>query len=303
MLFLARHARWVLVAGLIAGVLLPGWAAVLTPWLQVMVAVLLALTAFRIGPGLLAGLRGAGLADLRAVLVLQLVLPLGLVMLAAPFGVVSHPLVLSLVLMLAAPSIMAAPALCQMMGGDGARAMRLLVLGSAVLPITVIAVLWALFGAGGFGDALSAALRLAALVLGAVALGFGFRKLSGNVSETRLRQVDGLNALVLAIFVIALMPAIAATWLASPGTLLLWLAAAFAANFGLQWLGYQLTGSLDLAVVAGNRNKSLFLAALSPETMAPVLVFLGCYQIPMFLTPLILPKLLPKARPDTSAPH
>lgn len=46
-----------------------------------------------------------------------------------------------------------------------------------------------------------------------------------------------------------------------------------------------------LAIGAGNRNIALFLVALAPETLAPLLVFIGCWQLPMYLTPILLPRL------------
>ncbi len=294
--FLAAHARWVLVAGLALGIAFPAWAAVLTPWLRVLVAVILGLTAFRIGPALMAGFRASALGEMRLVLVLQLGLPLAVVGLAAVLGARAQPLVLALALMLAAPPIMSAPALCQMMGTAGDRAMRLLVLGSAALPVTVVPVLWLLFGGGRFGDVLLAAAMLALLIGGAICGGLVARRLAGDLSSLQTQRVDALGAVLLAVFVIALMPAVAQTWAESPARLLVWLGAACAANFGLQWLGLRLSGSVDVGVACGNRNMSLFLAALPPEVIGPALAFLGCYQIPMFLTPLVMAKLYQKER-------
>lgn len=42
------------------------------------------------------------------------------------------------------------------------------------------------------------------------------------------------------------------------------------------------------AIVAGNRNMGLFLAALPAAVMEPVLLYLGCYQISIYLTPLLM---------------
>jgi hypothetical protein len=39
--------------------------------------------------------------------------------------------------------------------------------------------------------------------------------------------------------------------------------------------------------VHGNRNIALYLAALPLEQMEPLLLFIACYQVPMYLTPLI----------------
>ncbi|MEP0563014.1 MAG: hypothetical protein ABJC64_01350, partial [Paracoccaceae bacterium] len=60
-LFAARHARWCLILGLIAGLALPGLAAILKPWLPHLVAGLLFLSALRIGPKAALG----NLTDLR----------------------------------------------------------------------------------------------------------------------------------------------------------------------------------------------------------------------------------------------
>lgn len=43
-----------------------------------------------------------------------------------------------------------------------------------------------------------------------------------------------------------------------------------------------------LALAAGNRNIALFLVALPAEVMAPIMVFVGCWQVPMYLTPVLL---------------
>jgi len=42
------------------------------------------------------------------------------------------------------------------------------------------------------------------------------------------------------------------------------------------------------SIVAGNRNIALFLIVLPPEVAGPLMIFIGCYQIPMYLTPMVL---------------
>ncbi len=68
----------------------------------------------------------------------------------------------------------------------------------------------------------------------------------------------------------------------------------FALNFGAQAAALFLTrhrvprDAPALAIIAGNRNLALFLGALPPETAAALLLFIGLYQVPMYLTPLIM---------------
>jgi hypothetical protein len=82
------------------------------------------------------------------------------------------------------------------------------------------------------------------------------------------------------------------------GLVLQTLLAAFAINFGLQLLFFVLlqgkrysVDRVPLSIIAGNRNMALFLTALPVSVTDPMLLFIGCYQIPMYLTPLLLGKL------------
>ena len=43
-----------------------------------------------------------------------------------------------------------------------------------------------------------------------------------------------------------------------------------------------------IGIVAGNRNIALFLTVLPEETVDPILLLIGCYQIPMYITPAVL---------------
>ena len=77
-----------------------------------------------------------------------------------------------------------------------------------------------------------------------------------------------------------------------------WTVLAFALSYLLQAGTLLLTrrGPLHavagpLAIGAGNRNIALFLVALPPEALAPLMIFIGCWQLPMYLTPVLLPRL------------
>lgn len=74
-----------------------------------------------------------------------------------------------------------------------------------------------------------------------------------------------------------------------------WLAAAFAVNFGLQIVASSVMNlrgktraAAAIGIGAGNRNVALFLVALPGAVTDPLLIFIGCYQFPMFLTPMLL---------------
>ncbi|WP_372570936.1 hypothetical protein [Ruegeria jejuensis] len=295
LIFIARYGKLALICGLLAGLLLPDLAQVLRWWIPELVALLLFLTAFRIGPiDALANLAELGRTAL-VVLVLQLALPVGFLLMLSLLGLPVTPLALALALVMAAPSVTGSANFAILLNGDPAPALRLLILGTALLPLTCIPVFALLPGFGDIGDVLAAALRLLAVILGAAALGFALRHWRApDLPERGRKATDGLTMIVLAVVVIGLMSAIRPALETDPLNLLFWVGVAFALNFGLQGLAYVTLrrrgypAAVPTSIVAGNRNFALFFVALSPEATEPLLIFLGCYQFPMYLTPTLL---------------
>lgn len=291
---LARQGRLALVGGLLAGLALPSLALALKPWLAHLVALLLFLTALRIGPTeVLHGLR-QGRGSLRIVLILQLALPLAVMALLALFGLLGTPVALALLLMLSAPALTGSPNLSLLLGADPEPAFRLLILGTALVPLTMLPVFWLLPQLGDFGAAVWGALRLVLVIAVAVALGFALRH-RWHPTPAQIRQVDGTMTLALVVIVIGLMSALRPALEARPLEALGWMVLVFAVNFGLQIATFHTTRRLGrpqeavpFAVIAGNRNVALFLVTLPAAQVEPLLLFLGCYQLPMYLTPLLM---------------
>lgn len=305
LIFAARHGPWVLVAGLCAGLALPSLAGELAPLIPYLVIALMYLAVLRIGPKNLMGAvsdlpRAAGVA-----LILQLGLPLAVIGAAFAGGWADSPLALALVVMAAAPSIASSPNLCLMMGRSPLYAMGLLVAGTALLPVTIMPVFWLMPKLGSVDVVLGAALKLFATIALSVLAAAATRALFlRRPSPETFARLDGASALVLAVFVVALMPAVSAAAASTPLTALAWLGAALCANLGLQFAFFRLTGprttadvATAISLIAGNRNMALFLVALPPDVMAPIMVFVGCYQIPMYLTPLVMRRFY-HPRPD-----
>ncbi len=290
-----RHGRLVLILGLLAGIALPDLALAMKPWLGEMVALLLFISALRIGPAAAAG----KLADLRKTLglvaVLQLALPLFLAAAFLVFGF-SGSLAVALVLMVAAPSIVGSPNLTLMTGNDPAPALRLLIAGTALMPLTVVPVFWLSPAFGTINAVVAAAAKLLVIIAIAGGLAFVIRhRWFRDPTSRSLDAVDGLSAIMLAVVVIGLMAAVGPALREEPLRLAGMLGTVFVANFALQFIAwFVLAGAksagerVSWSIVSGNRNMGLFLAALPVTVTDPILLFIGCYQIPMFLTPLML---------------
>lgn len=291
----ARHGRLVLIAGLVAGILLPGLAGAVRGVLPELVACMLGVAALRIGPSAARGSLADIHISLRLVAVYQLLLPL---VLAGAFLVLGldGTLATAMVLMAAAPSISGSPNLTIMTGHDPAPALRLMIAGVALLPLTVAPVflLWPIFGS--LGAIALASGKLLLLIGCSSAVAFVIReKFFPEPSIETLGVIDGVSALLMAVLVIGLMSALGPAIAQTPGLVGLTLAAAFAINFSLQIAAYLATGGrghersrVAWSIIAGNRNIALFLVALPAAITDPLLLFIGCYQIPMYLTPILL---------------
>jgi arsenite transporter len=298
----ARHGRLLLVLGLLAGIALPDLALAMKPWLQELVALLLFLAALRVGPERLGGGLRAGQRTLGLILTYQVALPLLATLLCLWLGVTQHPLAMAAILMLSASSISGSPNLAILSGADPAPAFRLLIFGTALLPLTVIPVFHLMPGFGAGVAVLWSAARLLAVIAVAALAAYALRK-SGLVrgDPATLTALDGLSAIAMAVIVVGLMSAVGPALLDNPAGLLGWLAFACALNFGAQITAALIlrhsplpapdlpaTDLPALSIVAGNRNIALFLVALPPQVTDPLLIFIGCYQIPMYTTPLVL---------------
>ena len=291
--FIGRHGRWSLIAGLIGGFSLPALALILKDWLPHLIATLLFVSAYRIGPAAVFGSLGDTRRTATHVLVLQLAAPLLAIAVLTLAGLLNTAPGIAAVLVLAAPSVTGAPSFAILMGKNPNRAMQLLLTGTALFPLTVIPVFWALPVIPTLSDVLFSAGRLLVVIMLAVGAAFLLRRTKPLKDDTRV-ALDGVAALLLAVVVIGLMSAMGPALRQTPADLLAWLGFALALNFGLQTAAYMLTRSKNAgsAIVTGNRNIALVLVALPPEVVDELLLFIGCYQIPMYLTPLAMNRLM-----------
>ena len=299
----SSHARLSLIAGLAAGLLLPGLARALVPWLPHMVAALLTITALRIGHRAAMG----AIRDLRwglaAVAVLQLAVPLALLAGFSVFGLQGTPMALATVLASAAPAITGSVNLALILRLNGGRMMQILVLGTAMFPLTILPILVVLPQLGQASEIILSAFKVLVVILSSTALGFALRAwIFPRPTEAQVKALDGASVLAFSFIVIGLMAALNPALHADPWAVVQWAALAFTISYALQamtLLALRRTAlhpvAGPLAIGAGNRNIALFLVALPADILAPLMVFIGCWQLPMYLTPILLPRLYSKA--------
>jgi len=292
-----------LVAGLVIGLALPSLAHAMVPWLREMVAGLLVVTALRVGHRAVRGAVSDLTWGLAAIVALQLALPLACFALLSLAGVAQTPAGLALVLVTATPAITGSVNLALLLGVDAGRMMQIMVLGTAAFPFTVLPVMLLSPQIGSIDAVIASSGVTLAVIVGTTALGFVWRAVAYPApTPAQVEALDGVSVFAFAVIAIALVAPLNEAVRTSPETVALWTLLSFAICFGLQaiTLGVLRKTGLSgvagpLAIGAGNRNIALFLVALPPDTLAPLMIFIACWQLPMYLTPILLPKLYQKA--------
>lgn len=295
LMFCARHGRVILVASLGVGLTSSTLAMLVKPHIDILIALLLFTACLRVGPSQAFG----AVRDLKAsfafTIALQVLLPLLTAFVASMAGL-GAGLILPLVLLTSAPAVSGSPHLVALMGFEPAPALRQLVVGTALLPLTILPVFVVLPEFGDVHTIVWSSLRLLAVIAAAAIIAFIIRlTILKTPSDDQLVQMDGASTILLAIVVFGLMAAIQTEMAIDPLNVLITLGAVCAVNFGLQIITTLIllktkaaAYAIPMGVVAGNRNVALFLTALPAATTHPLLLFLACYQIPMYLTPIIM---------------
>lgn len=223
------------------------------------------------------------------VLIAQLVLPVILYIVLYQIGIPAL-WCMAAVLVAAAAPISGGPNLVLLMGGDGSLALRWLTVGTILMPLTSIPVLSLLLPGESHLAVFSSIVKLLLIILVAMLAAFVVQKKFTSLNKYQ-QELDGVAAILLALMVIGLMSAVhhpTSTFIVIVQMLLV----AVVINVGMQLLGVVLARllkrpSVAYGVLNGNRNIALFLAALPYSVTEPLLLFIACYQIPMYLTPLI----------------
>ena len=245
---------------------------------------------------------------MRRLLLISLValLPLGLFLttLLARGLQLDPTLALCLALFAAAPPIASGAAICFMLGFDAVLALQLTVTITLLTPI--IGPLCLIWIAGVDLPVTATALfsSLVGIIGGGLLIGRVFRRGVGAAwIDTHPRALDGLAAIAMISFVVPMFADVTDILFSNWPLTLSLLAGVCALNLGVnlavrrltaRHLGDARAGAFGL--ISGNRNIALYYASLPPDPL--VGLFVALYQVPMFLTPLLLKRAQPNVASD-----
>ena len=295
--WLGRQGTRAIAALVVIGIALPPLGEVLRPWVAEAIFLLLCISFMRVDTAALREhARRPGIVLAASAWTMTAVPALiGFGCLAAGLDKTSPELFLAIMLQAVASPMMAAPALAALMGLDSTLALITLVTGTALVPLTA-----PLFAAVFFGSALTLSpaglgLKLAAILTGSLAVAIAIRKLFGIAAIRRHREpIDGVNIVVLLVFVSAVMGSVAGSFWADPLQVLGVALLSFAIFFALlaatmlvfRRLGYQ--RALALGLLVSQRNMGLMVAATGGALPELTWLYFALSQFPIYLSPQLL---------------
>ena len=300
--WLGRQGTRAVAALVVLGIALPPVGAVLKPYVTEAVFLLLCISFLRVDVAALRSYLGRPGLVLSATAWSSLGIPLLVALVSLGCGLPHRApeLFLGLMLQAAASPMMAAPAFAALMGLDATLVLVVLVVSSALVPLTA-----PMFASIFVGPALSIAplalaAKLFAILAGAALVGFTLRRIVGLAAIERHREsIDGINILVLFVFVAAVMHSLGPRLLSVPLATLALAVVAFVVFFAMLSLTALLflpagrTRALALGFMAAQRNMGLMLAGTGGVLPDLTWLYFALAQFPIYLSPQLL---MPLAR-------
>jgi hypothetical protein len=219
----------------------------------------------------------------------------GVFWLATGLRTASPDLFLGLMLQAVASPMMASPSLAALMELDATLVLITLVTGTALVPLTAPLFAYLFFGSALTLSPVALGAKLFLILAGALAVAAIIRLLFGLAGiERHKAPIDGLNILILLVFVCAVMGPVAPSFWREPlqalGLTLLAFAVFFAllAATMLVFRRFGIERALALALMVSQRNMGLMVAATDGVLPGLTWLYFALSQFPIYLSPQLL---------------
>ena len=295
--WLGRQGARAVAALVFLGIIIPPLGTLLRPFVTEAIFLLLTISFSRVDTIALQGhLRRPALVMVATVWT-SIAVPLlfGGVMLGSGLNVSAPGLFLGLMLQGLTSPMMASPALAALAGLDATIVLITLVAGTALVPIAAPVFAYMFLGGALEISPIALALKLSELLLGSLLLAAIIRRIVGRAAiERHVDAVNGLNVLLMLVFVTAVMGDVLPQALANPARVAEIAAIAFGVFFALLFVTALVfwrtgrTAALSLGLMASQRNMGLMLAATDGILPGTTWLYFALSQFPIYLSPQLL---------------
>ena len=295
--WLGRRGARAIAAVVFIAIVVPRFDALVKPFVTEAIVALLCLAFLRVDTAVLKShIRRPGLV-LAATAWTSLAVPalIGTACLLIHLDTRAPALFLALMLQAVASPMMAAPAFASVMGLDSTLVLTTLVHSTTLTPLTAPLFAYAFIGPVLTLSPLALGLKLFAILAGSLAAAAIIRRFAGLPAIRRCNdQIDGMNILLVFIFVAAVMENVGRRFIDDPLGMVALTALAFALTFAilaLTALVFAATGrerAFVLGLMASQRNMGLMLAATGGALPDFTWIYFALAQFPVYLSPLLL---------------
>lgn len=203
-------------------------------------------------------------------------------------------LFLGLMLQAVTSPMMAAPAFAALMGLDATLVLVTLIASSMLTPISA-PLFAAIAGLELSLSPMALGLKLLGILAGSAVIGLVLRRFLGTkVIEKHRDEIDGINILILFVFIAAVMADVGVWFLEKPMLMLGLTAIAFVVYFlllGITYVAFLKAGSkraFAVGMMTSQRNMGLMLAATGGVLPDITWLYIAVGQFPIYLSPQIL---------------
>ncbi len=295
--WLGRQGTRAIAAIVFITLALPPLDALFKPFLAEAIFALLAIAFLRVDLAVLRGYVARPALVLTATAWTSLALPglIGACCLLAGLPARSPGLFLGLMLQAVASPMMAAPAFAAVMGLDATLVLTTLVVSTAITPLTAPFFAYAFIGPALTLSPLVLGMKLFTILAGSLVLAALIRRLVGYAAIRRYSdQINGLNILLVFVFVAAVMENVPTQFMLAPMRTIGFALLAFALCFvvlALTAVAFARAGrekSFVLALMTSQRNMGLMLAVAGGVLPDLTWLYFALAQFPIYLAPLFL---------------
>jgi hypothetical protein len=182
-----------------------------------------------------------------------------------------------------------------MMGFDATLVLSTLVVSTAITPLSAPLLTYLFVGPALTLSPLALGLKLFAILAGSLLVAVILRRLAGlDAIRRRSEEIDGVNILLLYIFVAAVMENVGRELLAAPATTIALTALAFAVTYAVLAVSTMVFATAGrerafaLGMMTSQRNMGLMLAATGGAVPDFTWLYFALAQFPIYLAPLLL---------------
>ena len=309
--WLGRLGTRAVAASLLAGLLLPQLAVLARPLLTPAVFALLIVAFIRVPRDRLLDAVRRPAPSLTAALWIMLIVPAAFAIALYGLGIAEAApgLSLGIFLMLIAPPVVSSPAFAGLIGLNAIHSLAILMIAMVITPLTAPLFVATVLDQSVSLDPLTIGARLFWLMAGAAIAAAIVRRFVGWQRIAASGELlDGINVVVLFVFIVALMGDTAFRFLEEPLHITLIVVLTFAiAALILGVTAFVLIRSgraeaLTAGLAASNRNMGLMPAAVGASLPPDTWLWFALAQFPIYLLPVIIKPLIPKLTGKKSGP-